>query len=304
MLRRICPILLLLVFILFLLPNKVFAENLIVNPSFETITDSSPSLWIKSPSTATLLSSDTSKSGSSSAAINKTNNSTGLIYAYQDIDVEGGSFYTLSGSALKNNTNFNWVILRISWRDSSSNEASRTDSSQLTSDSSSFQDLQIQSVQAPSQAAKARVELATYIGTQNPSLPVLFDDIYFSQISPPEQPQSTPTPTPSPQNSPTSTPIPTKSPTPTPKPSTPAPSISLDNESSEEAVLGESSESAAMDSLSNPSDSQTTKGKEIVLSSRENNIGKTLIILGFVFILACGILFSWPHIRNKLKKNE
>lgn len=108
----------------------------------------------------------------------------------------------------------------------------------------------------------------------------------------------------SPQNSPTSNPTPTKSPTPTPKPSTPVSSVSFNNGSSEEAVLGDSSESATLSPSSNSSGTKTSKGKEIVFSSRENNIGKTLIILGFVFILACGILFSWPHIRKKLKKDE
>lgn len=122
---------------------------------------------------------------------------------------------------------------------------------------------------------------------------------------------STPTPTPtpppfvtqSPQNSPTLIPA-SSMVSATPKPSTPAPSISFDNESSEEAVLGESSESSILNSSSNPLGIQDSKEKEIVLSSRENNIGKILIFLGFVFILACGILFSWPHIRNRFKKGE
>ena len=122
---------------------------------------------------------------------------------------------------------------------------------------------------------------------------------------------STPTPTPtpmpsvtqSPQNSPTSIPA-SNMVIITPKPSTPVPSIAFDNESSEEAVLGESSESSILNPSSNPLGIQDSKEKEIVLSSRENNIGKILIFLGFVFILACGILFSWSHIRNRLKKDE
>lgn len=134
-----------------------------------------------------------------------------------------------------------------------------------------------------------------------------FDDqnslsLNVSIPTPTPTPISTPTPTL--QNSPTSNPTPTKSPTPTPKPSTPAPSVSVNNGSSEEAVLGESSESATLNLSSNPLGTQNSKRKEIVLSSRENNIGKILIALGFVFILACGILFSWPHIRKKLKKDE
>lgn len=120
--------------------------------------------------------------------------------------------------------------------------------------------------------------------------------------------QPTPTPAPiststsTPQNSPAPTPTPTK--TPTPKPSlvpTLKPSVSpagtLDTD-----VLGETSESATV----KPTilSSKDKNSKQIVLGARENNIGKILIALGFVFILACGILFSWPHIRKKLKKDE
>lgn len=131
-------------------------------------------------------------------------------------------------------------------------------------------------------------------------------------------PTFTPTPTskstnsPAPTKSPslTKTPAPPKSPSPelnsakaTPKALTPAP-ILLDNEKLEKEVLGEASESATLSPSSSPSASKNPKRKEIVLSSRENNIAKILIALGFVFILACGILFSWPHIKKKLKKDE
>ena len=122
-------------------------------------------------------------------------------------------------------------------------------------------------------------------------------------------PIKTPTPTKSP--SPTKTPTPTKSPSPasnvanaTPKASTLAPSASPTKTSLNEDVLGEASESASMSALNNPSAPKNPERKEIVLSSRENNIAKILIVLGFVFILACGILFSWPHIKKKLKKDE
>lgn len=122
------------------------------------------------------------------------------------------------------------------------------------------------------------------------------------------EPDPTPTPTPSltptPQNSSTPTPTPAKSPTPSPKPSTPMPSVLFDDTGSDEAVLGESSGDAILNPSGTPSGKQNSKSKEIVLSSKENNVGKILVALGFVFILACGILFSWPFIRKKLKKNE
>lgn len=215
------------VIILFILNvSSIYADNLLLNSSFEDVVSGAPNNWTKNVSTATLGTSTTIKTGTSSASINKTNSTTGTIYLYQDVDVEVGSYYSVSGWAVKNDSKFSYVILRISWRDSSQ-ELSKTDSSQLTSDSTSFQELKINSVQAPSGAIKARIELLTNISSPNPTNPILFDDISFSQVSAPEQPASTPTPiptinpTPSPVSTPTpkpATPKPTPKPTPTPTP--------------------------------------------------------------------------------------
>ncbi len=70
------------------LPRGVFAANLLLNSSFENIENGAPSLWTKNVSTATLSVSSNAKTGTASASINKTNNTTGLIYLYQDVDVE------------------------------------------------------------------------------------------------------------------------------------------------------------------------------------------------------------------------
>ncbi|MCL5435386.1 MAG: hypothetical protein M1405_03285 [Patescibacteria group bacterium] len=125
------------------------------------------------------------------------------------------------------------------------------------------------------------------------------------------EPDPAPTPTPISQNTPTLTPAPTKSPTPplnaanaTPKPLTPKPAVLPTKTSLSENVLGEASESATMSSLTKPLASKVPKKEKIISSAKEDNLGKILIILGFVFILACGILFSWPFIRKKLKKDE
>lgn len=218
--------------------SSVFADNLLLNSSFEDTTTGVPNNWTKNVSTATLGTSTTVKTGAASASINKTNGATGSIYLYQDVDVEVGSYYSISGWVVKNDTKFSYAILRISWRDSSQ-EMSKTDSSQLTSDSASFQELKIDSVQAPSGVVKARIELLANISTTNPSNPVLFDDINFSQVSAPEQPVSTPTPSPSNTPSPTPTPTPkpaTPKPTPTP---TPTSNISLaSNDQDNSNILG------------------------------------------------------------------
>lgn len=214
--------------------SPVFAENLLLNSSFEDITSGVPNSWTKNVSTATLSTSSIVKTGTASASINKTNSTTGTIYLYQDIDVEPNSYYSLSGWAVKNDSKFSYVLLRVSWRDSSV-EISKTDSPQLTSDSPTFQELKINSVQAPSQSVKARVELLANISTLNPSNPALFDDVNFSQVTAPEQPTSTPASSATSTQTPTatSTPAPTmvKTPTPTPtKTPTPLPSVNATTE--------------------------------------------------------------------------
>lgn len=126
---------------------------------------------------------------------------------------------------------------------------------------------------------------------------------------------SIPTPTPIPTDSPTPTqvsteiPLPTKTPTPaptstkspTPKPVTPKSSVFPDNEGSKEAVLGESSGSAAMSSKNN-SASQKLNKEKIVLSARDDNIGKLFLTLGFIFILACVILFFWSYFKKRFNR--
>lgn len=282
--------------------NPAFA-NLLLNSSFEEASSSAPLSWVKNVSTATLGISSAAKTGTASASINKTNGSTGLIYLYQDVDVESGSYYSLSGSAIKNSSKFSWVILRISWRDLGGSETSKTDSSQVTTNSSDFQSLKIDSVQAPSQIVKARIELAGNITTANPENPVLFDDVDFSQISPPEQPASTPTPTPTPASSPTNIPTPTKTPTPVPtlKPSASATSEILPTD----AVLGESTQSGGIIS---PTDVESFDENTLISNKSKNSNSnwsqKIFMIVGVVFIAACGILTFREIRKRKLTQDE
>ena len=206
--------------IFFTFSDKIYADNLLLNSSFEDVSNGIPNSWTKNVSTATLSTSSTVKTGTESALINKTNNTTGTIYLYQDVDVEPNSYYSLAGWTIKNDSRFNYSLLRISWRDANL-EISKTDSSQLTSDLPTFQELKIDSVQAPSSSIKARIELLANISSPNPTNQVLFDDVSFSQVTAPEQPISTPVVTttiiPTPTPTPTKTPVPTPTKTPTPK---------------------------------------------------------------------------------------
>lgn len=282
-----------LLFCFFFLPVSSFAENLLLNSSFEESTGGIPIFWTKNVSTATFEASNTTKSGTQSASINKTNNSTGLIYAYQDVDIDTSSFYSLSGYAIKNDPKFSWIILRISWRDSSS-EISKTDSSQLTLDSTDFQQIKIDSVQPPSQAIKARIELAANIISQNPNNPAVFDDISFSQVETPNQPTSAPTSTPTPTA--TKTPTPTLTPTQTivPVVTTPILTTNFASQSAQE-ILGESSASAEERVTEIPK-------KTKINSDNFNFLPFIFVIIGSIAVLIPAAIL-YPNIKKIIIKD-
>jgi hypothetical protein len=303
MLGRICPILLLLVLILFLLPSKVFAANLLSNPGFEE----SLSSWILNGNTATFSAvSDQKHNGNNSVKLSKENSSS-WAYFYQRVPIETDKYYRLSGWLRLNDNAINNGKLRFYWLTDNNGTKLIPDPVEtvLTSKNSDFQFTQTDIIKAPEQSMFAEIQGYVYLNEKNPQIPLLFDDFVFENT----QPTPTPSSTPSPQSTPTSTP--TKSPTPelssanaTPKPSTPVPSVSPTKTSLNEAILGVASESASMSSLANSLALKNPKKQKIILPAKEDNTGKILILLGFVFILACVILFSWPHIRKKLKKDE
>ena len=209
-------------------PSSVLASNLLLNPSFEEVSSDTPVSWVKNVSTMSLSLFSPGSEGVNAASLNKQNNTTGSIYIYQDVDVEPESYYKLTGKIQKNSPSFSYVILRISWR-GTGGEVSKTDSPQLTENSLGYKDVSIEAVQAPLSAIKARIELLGNITSPNPQTAILFDQISFTQISPPEQPAVVITPTPTsltPTPTPTKTPSPTPLKTPTPTPTkTPTPSI-------------------------------------------------------------------------------
>lgn len=295
----------LVVFLLFFISviPQAYAQNLILNPSFET--SSSVDNWNEYPGTATLTTSNTAKTGNFSASLNKTNNKLGSIYLYQDVDVDTSQYYSLSGYVLKNSSNFDHILLRISWRDSSLAQISVTDSDELTIDSSNFQVLSISSVQPPQNALKARIELLANISTANPQNPALFDDIEFSEVSPPTQVPSTPTPKPSPTLTPTPTPTPNSTPNPTinptikptlkttVKPTISPTKISFKTSSPRASVAGNFTISP------NPSPS--------VLQSKSNSsdlIVKLLLVFGGILLLVSFLFFLPKILENFFNKDK
>ncbi len=122
-------------------------------------------------------------------------------------------------------------------------------------------------------------------------------------------PTPTPTPTPDPTESPTDTPTLTPAPTTTAKPTlkpTPTPTakpsliITKTLVATKTAVLGISSKSAKIQAPT-----ITTSAVKVASVSRNNLLAEILILLGIVFLLACGIVFSYPYIIRFInKRNE
>lgn len=139
-------------------------------------------------------------------------------------------------------------------------------------------------------------------GSEDPNTSAVSVAITISTPTP--TPTFTPQPTATPKQSSvaTITPSVTKSPTPSSNFFTPTPTVSAENNAKD--ILGESTQSANQD-FENDVDSQRALAKEkIVLSDKTNNISKFLIVIGFIFILACVILFFWPRIKSRIKKHE
>ncbi len=116
-------------------------------------------------------------------------------------------------------------------------------------------------------------------------------------------PTSTPTPVPTSTPAPTITPNPTNTPTPTLKitlkPTTkPSPSIQTQSIATKTAILGESSESAVIQT-------PTVTPQEIKIASEKSNnlLPKILILIGIVFLIACAIVVFYPYLRNLRNKN-
>lgn len=277
-------------------PQDIFASNLLLNPSFEEISGGIPNNWNKNVTTVT-ISLAQGVTGSMAASLTKINNTTGTIYLYQDVDVEPETYYRLSGLIQKNSASFSWAVLRISWRNTTT-EVSKTDSQQVTLDSSEFKAVSIDAVQVPSLSTKARIELVGNIITPNPASPILFEDIEFLQIPPPEQPTialptatNTPTMTPtlkvnispSPQKIPSIKPIISYSPT---------PSLSLGKE-----FVSISTESSVLSATISAEINQPTLTPIIRPLGSEKKAVKAVfsypglaLILGGLFTISCAIL--------------
>ena len=275
------------------LPKKVFAQNLLQNPGFENISNSLPTSWEMYPGTATMSAVSTPvKSGEYALSINKTNDATGTIYAYQDVDIDGGRTYKLSGYVQKNDANFAWVVLRINWRrDGESIES--VDSPRLEENTNEYKIATLDSALAPDEATIARVEAVANINIPNPVTPVFFDELILEEVqpTPTSEPEDTPEPTDTPTSTPIPTPTPTKKPTPTLKPSptsTPAGEILGEEESATSAFYP----------LEATGEAETSQ--ESTSSFKIRWLPKIFLGAGFLLLFGAALWVWYTQLRTKI----
>lgn len=268
--------------------EDVFAQNLLKNPGFEAVLGDLPADWEKYPGTATMSAvSAPVKSGGYALSINKTNNTTGTIYAYQDVDIGGSRNYKFSGYVQKNDANFMWVVLRISWRINEKSIKS-VDSPRLEENTNEYKFITLDSALAPDEANIARVEAAANIGVANPVTPVFFDDLTFEEVEPTLSPTLSPSPSLSPAPFPTSSLIPSPSPTPSPKP------VKVTGATLSGEILGEESSPAGFFPWEATEEAESQEATE---ASRAKFISKLFLGLGVVFLAASGVYLWYTQLR-------
>lgn len=193
------------------------------------------------------------RSGSYSLALGSATTST--KWAYQTITVQSNTYYRATAYARQGNSPPGEIFLRVSWYASAdgSGEALSSDDSTgvIGGNSSSFQQLVTDPLQAPPGARSVRVRLM-FRPAGASSATAYFDDVTFAATSPPTDAPATPTPgrtnsatpaptaagrtaTPRPTNGSTSSPDPADPPTDDSGPDEPDSFSSLANGSFEEA---------------------------------------------------------------------
>ncbi len=91
-------------------------SNLLQNPGFEEGTID----WLPDHDTTEFVTTIQVYSGSWAASLNRSDGVGGQIYIYQDVPVEGGGYYALSGWAYnyKDSPSSDWAMLRMILRNS------------------------------------------------------------------------------------------------------------------------------------------------------------------------------------------
>lgn len=154
--------------------------NLLRNPGFEAGTLG----WRAYPSQATFaIVSEPSHGGQNAAALTKTSKS-GPAFIYQDVPVLPGERYSAQAWAVWNDEQLVNVKLRVEWLDDQGNRL-RLDDVAVNVRSPQYALLLLENLEAPPEAATARIQGYTYVRPADPEHPAFFDDFYFAALGVP-----------------------------------------------------------------------------------------------------------------------
>jgi hypothetical protein len=146
-------------------------DNILSNGGFENGTSS----WNTSYGATFVTVTEPVSSGLWAASLYR-GGTTGEIWIYQDVAVEPSATYTLTGWALKNESLFDRVCLRIEWPGS----AAPPSDDCLYSDSDYYRPMTVGPTLPPSDASVARIKAVAKIFGVNPPGPVYFDELSFT----------------------------------------------------------------------------------------------------------------------------
>jgi hypothetical protein len=154
-----------------LLNTALGQENLLSNGGFENGTSS----WNTSYGATFVTVTEPVSSGLWAASLYR-GGTTGEIWIYQDVPVEPSATYTLTGWALKNESLFLRVCLRIEWPGS---EAPPSEDC-FSGDNDYYRAITVGPTLPPSDASVARIKAVADIFGANPPSPVYFDELRFT----------------------------------------------------------------------------------------------------------------------------
>jgi len=150
----------------FNLKTALSYDNLLGNGGFEQGT----SAWTASYGATFITVTEPVSSGNLAAALD---GYTGVVWAYQDVDIVPGATYTLTGWVYKDESDFEYARLRLEWWP----PGITVDSTQLTDDNDFYRPMTVGPALAPTDASRARIKLIAKIRNANPANPTYFDEL-------------------------------------------------------------------------------------------------------------------------------
>jgi len=157
------------------LKTALGCDNLLGNGGFEQGT----SAWTAPYGTTFITVTDPVSSGNWAAALD---GYTGVVWAYQDVDIIPGATYTLTGWVYKDEPAFEYARLRLEWWP----PGIIVDSTQLTDDNDFYRPMTVGPALAPTDASRARIKLMANIGDANPPNPIYFDELSLTSTMMPK----------------------------------------------------------------------------------------------------------------------